>query len=329
MKSTHAFLRTENLSIGYKKKGVTNILFQDLHLQLEGGEMVCFMGPNGSGKSSLIKTLAGLQHALAGSVILPEKHTHLSKQIAVVLTDRVTGNLTARELITFGRYPYMDWRVQLKADDEVIIESAIDTVHVRPFVDRKISELSDGQLQMVMIARALTQDTPIILLDEPAAHLDLNNRLEVMKFLKAISRKSNKAILMSTHELDLALQFADRIWLAGNDRKISYGIPEDLILNGAFDRVFQFKGFDLRTGRVQHEIWKDETVFIRGTGHEMLWTKNALERNGFATKVVDTIEQDMAVAIEIKLEESKPRWLLQRHNRQYRLDSIADLIEHV
>ena len=132
-----------------------------------------------------------------------------------------------------------------------------------------------------MIARAVVQDTPIILLDEPTAHLDLNNRLEVMGLLRTLAHKSNKAILVSTHELDLAIQTADIIWLAGPDKKITTGIPEDLILNGTFDSVFQFKGFDLKTGRVHHEPHRGLSVHLTGAGHEYLWTKNALERNGF------------------------------------------------
>ncbi|MBA4057393.1 MAG: ABC transporter ATP-binding protein, partial [Marivirga sp.] len=136
-------------------------------------------------------------------------------------------------------------------------------------------------LQMVMIARAIAQDTPVILLDEPTAHLDLNNRVEIMKLLKNLARKTNKAILVATHELDLALQMSDVIWLTGKEKNILSGIPEDLVLNGTFDDVFQFKGFDLKTGKVQHEPHLGKTVQLIGEGYAYLWTKNALERKGF------------------------------------------------
>jgi iron complex transport system ATP-binding protein len=136
-------------------------------------------------------------------------------------------------------------------------------------------------MQLVMIARALAQNTPIVLLDEPTAHLDLNNRVEIMKLLRMLTRNTNKAILTATHELDLALQTADLIWLAGNDKKIRTGIPEDLVLTGVFDEVFRFKGFDLRTGKVTHAVTRDQVLKVEGEGHELLWTKNALERCGF------------------------------------------------
>ena len=132
-----------------------------------------------------------------------------------------------------------------------------------------------------MIARALAQETAIILLDEPTAHLDLNNRVEVMRLLRLLAHDTNRAILVATHELDLALQTTDLIWLAGKNKNIITGIPEDLVLNGTFDSIFEFKGFDLKTGKVQHEAHRGRTVQLIGDGHQLLWTKNALERSGY------------------------------------------------
>jgi len=133
-----------------------------------------------------------------------------------------------------------------------------------------------------MIARALAQETPVLLLDEPTAHLDLNHRVEIMKLLLGLARKKNKAILVATHELDLALQTADEIWLATTDKKIKTGIPEDLVLDGSFDEIFRFKGFDLKTGKIQHASHQVNSINLQGEGHEFLWTKNALEREGFS-----------------------------------------------
>jgi iron complex transport system ATP-binding protein len=134
---------------------------------------------------------------------------------------------------------------------------------------------------MVLIARALAQQTPILFLDEPTAHLDLNNRMEIMSLLRRLAHEQNKAILVATHELDLALQMADEIWLAMPDKKIKSGIPEDLVLDGSFDEVFQFKGFDLKTGKVKHTPYRERKINLIGEGPEFLWTKNALEREGF------------------------------------------------
>lgn len=279
-------LQTTALSIGYPNQPGGRPLLTDLNLTLYQGQLVCFMGPNGIGKSTLIRTLAGLQAPLAGRVaIVPaagETEARIPESIALVLTHRLTAmQMTAGELITFGRYPYLDWRVTLSTADHAIIQHAIAAVNIGHLVDKKIYALSDGQLQLVMIAKALAQDTPIIMLDEPTAHLDLNNRVEIMKLLQRLAHDSGKAILMATHELDLALQMADAIWLADNAQNIVTGIPEDLVLDGTFDRIFQFKGFDLRTGRIQHPVHRGTPVYLTGDGHTYRWTRNALERAGF------------------------------------------------
>ncbi len=172
-------------------------------------------------------------------------------------------------------------------------------------LDKDINELSDGQLQMAMIARALAQDTPVMLMDEPTAHLDLNNRLEIMNILLRLTRSMNKAILVSTHELDLALQTADEIWLAGSNKSILTGIPEDLVLSAVFDEIFRFKGFDLRTGKVQHEIRHSIIIKVTGEGHELLWTKNAFERNGFAVG-----DKQMSHTVQVKNFPGKTQWVI-------------------
>lgn len=287
-------LSLQSLTVGYQTEAVSNVLFENLHLTLQSNELVCFMGPNGIGKSTLIRTLAGLQKSLnliQGARSLPTEYTDTQPNtIAVVLTDKITAvNMTVIELISYGRYPYLDWKLDIKKEDLELIEKAIELTRVQHLIQKKLYELSDGQMQMAMIARALAQNTPILLLDEPTAHLDLNNRVEIMNLLRQLARQEGKAVLVSTHELDLALQTADLIWLAGRDRNIITGIPEDLVLSGVFDEIFQFKGFDLKTGRVEHEPWRGITVGLKGDGYEYLWTKNALERNGFQVQSNSTI----------------------------------------
>jgi iron complex transport system ATP-binding protein len=268
-------LNTTNLTIGYQ-----SALLENLNLELRAGELVCFMGPNGIGKSTLIRTLAGLQSPRAGSVHILGG-TRVNK-LAVVLTEKISAShMTVRDLVTFGRYPYLNWSITLSDHDTRIIDEAIDMVRIRDLSQKKLHQLSDGQVQMAMLARALAQETPIILLDEPTAHLDLNNRIEIMRLLRNLAHKTNRAILVATHELDLALQTTDRIWLTGKNKNVITGIPEDLVLNGTFDDIFQFKGFDLKTGKVQHESHTGKTIQLTGSDADHLWTKNALERNGF------------------------------------------------
>jgi iron complex transport system ATP-binding protein len=273
MKQGAPILTAKELAAGYQKNAP---LFSNLSLTLHAGELVCLMGPNGAGKSTLIRTLAGLQPRLRG-----ELSNHDEKHVAVVLTDKVSAShMTAGELITYGRYPHLGWSVSLTDADHKLIREVIKQVRVEHLINSRLYELSDGQLQMVMIARALVQDTPVLLLDEPTAHLDLNNRLEIMNLLRELAHQQNKAVLVATHELDLALQTADFIWLVASGG-IRRGIPEDLVLDGSFDNVFRLKGFDLKTGRVHHKPFRNQTIQIDGNGPEVLWTKNALERNGF------------------------------------------------
>ena len=319
------YLSTDDLRIGYARKGQTNLLFEKLNLSLRVGEMVCFMGPNGAGKSSLLRTLAGLQAPLSGKIRLttPTGREARAKQIAVVLTDRInTLNLTVEEIISFGRYPYLGWNIRLTETDKAIIKTAIGQVRLTGILRKKVYELSDGQLQMVMIARALAQGTSIILLDEPTAHLDLNNRLEIMNLLRDLARETQKAILLATHELDLALQTADIVWLTGNNRNILQGLPEDLVLNGAFDDIFQLKGFDLRTGKIRHQPYRDVNIRLSGEGAGYLWTKNALERNGF------NVSRDAGeVRITLVEQGTSLKWVTEKNNSIEHADSLQKLME--
>jgi iron complex transport system ATP-binding protein len=318
-------LSTTDLRIGYAADKKENCLFENLTLDLRQGELVCLMGPNGIGKSSLIRTIAGLQDSLGGSIDIKHSHSKKSEVISVVLTDKITTlNMTVYDLVTFGRYPYVSWNIRLTDGDREIIDRAISHVHIEHLRDQKLSELSDGQLQMAMIARAFAQNTPIVLLDEPTAHLDLNNRVEIMKLLKSLARLTKKAILVSTHELDLALQMADLIWLAGRRKNMLTGIPEDLVLQGAFDSIFQFKGFDLKTGKVQHEVFQQKAVCLNGSGPDYLWTKNALERNGFRVT-----EEPQTTEVMLRSNGDELNWLLKKSGGSQTFQTLESLLKSI
>jgi iron complex transport system ATP-binding protein len=325
--SRNISLSIASLKVGFQTTSASNFtLFENLNLELPAGQLVCFMGPNGVGKSSLIRTISRLQKPLAGTVrVFDEVLDNPSKAISVVLTDRISNtNLTGYELISLGRYPYLGWNLSLNESDRSIVDNAIKRVNVQHLIHQKISELSDGQLQMIMIARALAQDTPIILLDEPTAHLDLNNRVEVMKLLREITRTTKKSILVSTHELDLALQTADYIWLAGNKKNIMTGIPEDLVLDGSFDAIFQFKGFDLKTGRIQHHANRDIQLELRGDGYEYLWTKNALERTGYTVN-----SSNGQHVITVNRKSSTLEWVFGDQESDVSFSSISALLDYL
>ncbi len=308
-------LQTKSLSVGYRSGQTPVVLFEDITLSLLFGKLTCLMGPNGIGKSTLIRTLAGLQKPLAGEVAVLHE-----KKIALVLTDKILAtNMTVFDLVSYGRYPYLDWGISFSTNDLKIVEQSLDDVHIWSLAHKKVEELSDGQLQLAMIARALAQETPVILLDEPTAHLDLNHRVEIMKLLLGLSQKKNKSILVATHELDLALQTADFVWLTSTDKKIKTGIPEDLVLDGSFDELFQFKGFDLKTGKVQHVSHRKTIVNLVGEGHAFLWTKNALEREGFS------VASEGKVSVLIDIQGESLRWILERSA----VNSIAQLLENL
>lgn len=219
-------ISTNNLTIGYPGR----VVQRDLSLALQVGEMVCMLGPNGCGKSTLLRTLAGLQPALSGTFeIAPSPHSLITSSphnnIALVLTERLSlDNTTIHDVVAMGRYPYTSFLGGLSEDDERIIEQALVDVGLvtplspyRQVASSPFNDHSDGEKQRALIAKALTQQTPIILLDEPTAHLDLPNRVRVLQMLRRVAHEQGKTILISTHELDLAIQLSDRILLMSED----------------------------------------------------------------------------------------------------------------
>ena len=214
----------------------------DLTFSLHAGEMVCMLGPNGCGKSTLLRTLAGLQPALSG------EYTHSdAKNIALVLTERLSmDNTTVHDVVALGRYPYSSFLDGLKKEDEHIIEESLRQVG---FADKQIANTfftahSDGEKQRILIAKALAQQTPIILLDEPTAHLDLPHRILILRLLRTLAHEQNKTILISTHELDLALALSDRILLMTPNKGIQLDTAENLKKTDAFTSAFSMDIFN-------------------------------------------------------------------------------------
>jgi len=285
-----SILTTHHLSIGYSKKGKTDVIQSELNLELRSGELVCLIGPNGSGKSTLLRTLTGLQKPLSGKTSIDGKEISKLKQlekallIALVLTERVDiENATVYNLVSLGRHPHSNWWGNITEKEDLIIREAIEMVHLEHKIHQNINELSDGERQRAMIAKALAQNTPIIMLDEPTAHLDLPNRVEIMLLLHKLAHKTDKAILLSTHELDIALQAADRIWLISSERGVECGVPEDLVFNGNFNRAFESKSyvFNAANGNFSMNYPMTKKVWVSGDKTRMYWTLRALARAGY------------------------------------------------
>ncbi|WP_310397784.1 ABC transporter ATP-binding protein [Hymenobacter sp.] len=284
-------LTAEDLAVGYfVNRKTPRPVTGPLRLALWPGELVCLLGPNGAGKSTLLRTLAGLQPPLSGRLDLGGTALarlsagERARRLSIVLTDRVdAGNLTVRELVSLGRHPHTGWLGTLSAHDEAQVSAALAATDTEAYARRPVGELSDGERQKVLLARAVAQDTPLVLLDEPTAHLDLPNRVALMRLLHRLARQTGKAILLSTHELDLALQAADRVWLLAADGALRTGTPEDLVLSGAFAAAFAREGlaFDPATGTFALHAPAGPTVQLRGDGAAAFWTRRALEREGF------------------------------------------------
>ena len=234
-------LTTYNLEVGYKRKKVLS----NIDLVINSGEVVTILGANGIGKSTLIKTLTGEISPIGGQVIVAGKpiesytQKELSKHIAIVTTDKVqAGGLKVIELINLGRHPHTGYFGRLADKDIQIVRKAMNDVGIAHKENSYLSELSDGERQKVMIARAIAQQTPIIILDEPFSFLDTASRIEILSLLKNICRTDNVGILLSSHDVSQAMRMSDRIVLVDKDREITVGTPYDLICNNKIQNMF-------------------------------------------------------------------------------------------
>ena len=289
-KTQHLTIELRHLRTGYTERRRSVVISPDLSLSIRPGEIVMLMGPNGSGKSTLMHTMAGLLPPLAGEVQLGEKPLssltmkEVARQLSLVLTERIpAGNMDVWEVVTIGRYPYTGFRGVLSTEDKRICEEALATCRLTELRERIFDTLSDGEKQRVMIARALAQETPLILLDEPTAHLDLPSRLEVTTMLRTLAHKLGKSILISTHELDLALGWADTVWLLDRSGAITAKAPEDLILDGDIERVFGDPRlrFDQERGEFSIAEEPGQQIHLTGEGLRYSWTCRALHRLGY------------------------------------------------
>ncbi|WP_036821398.1 ABC transporter ATP-binding protein [Polaribacter sp. Hel1_85] len=240
----HIILKTENLSIGYQQKKDAKIVASKINLEIEKGKLVTVLGKNGIGKSTLLRTLSKVQKPILGDVFIHQKklqeltEKELSTQLSLVLTERLPeSQLTVYELIALGRQPYTNWIDKLSEKDIEKVETAIHQTEIAHLKNRRFYELSDGQLQRVLIARALAQDTEIIILDEPTAHLDMHHTIKIFSLLKKLVAETQKTVVISSHEVNLSIQLADEIILI-TENTLHSGTPKKLIEENAFDTLF-------------------------------------------------------------------------------------------
>lgn len=249
-------IELRGLKIGYQARRNVKVVADGINATIKQGELTCLLGANGIGKSTLLRTLSAFQPKLGGEILIEGREIdgfsdrELSRMIGVVLTEKPeVRNMTVREMVSLGRSPYTDfWGNYTDADRQVVGE-AIGQIGIEALAERLVETLSDGERQKVMIAKALAQQTPVIYLDEPTAFLDFPSKVEIMLLLRSICRSSRKTVFLSTHDLELALQIADCVWLMDGDNGLSTGTPQQLAANGVLTKFVERKGihFDKST----------------------------------------------------------------------------------
>lgn len=299
-------IRLDDLSIGYSiKKHHTKEVASHIQATIRSGELTCLLGENGVGKSTLLRTLSAFQPKLGGHIWLlgreVESYTdrQLSRIISVVLTERCEiRNMTVRDLVGMGRSPYTGFWGRLSQNDWEVVDRSIRLVGIEVLASRMVHTLSDGERQKVMIAKALAQETPIIFLDEPTAFLDYPSKVEIMQLLYRLIQTTEKTIFLSTHDLDLALEIADKIWLMERKQGITVGTPEDLALSGRLKSFFSGRGvvFDDDSGLYRIQMQYKYRIGIRGEGVRYLMLRKALQRCGIR---VDNPASAVAPFIEV------------------------------
>ena len=252
----HIILKTKDLYIGYTTKSTQTIVASNIDIELQKGELIGLVGANGIGKSTLLRTLTNVQNPIKGSIIINDKiltdynSVELAKTMSLVLTEQIVSkNLLVFELVALGRQPYTNWVGNLSKDDIDIINLSLKQTNIEDLKHKKCFELSDGQLQKAMIARALAQDTNLIILDEPTTHLDMHHKAYILKLLQRLSKDTGKTILFSSHEIDLAIQLCDKMIVMTKNKVVSNS-PYNLITKGTFKTLFpkDLISFDENTG---------------------------------------------------------------------------------
>lgn len=320
-------IELKNVSVGYEQTGGTPLeILKDINYDAAPGEMVALVGSNGIGKSTLLRTMVGFQKYFAGEVKVNGSELdeigikELARIMSFVSTENIrVANMTVFDLVAYGRFPYTNWMGKLTETDRQKVDDAIQKVGLQGFENRQITRVSDGERQRAMIARAVAQDTPVIILDEPTAFLDVSNKYEIFHLLQVLAHERGKTIILSTHDLNIALREVDKLWIV-TDNGLFQGAPEDAVLGGWLNRLFQNEniGFDLQEGEYFFKKDFKAKVKVEGEGLPLTWTLRALNRVGY--QIVVKAEPDFHVLV------NENKWTLKSKNQTQTFHSIYQLL---
>jgi iron complex transport system ATP-binding protein len=322
---------TRELAVGYRSRRARREVLTGLNLSAHPGELVCLLGPNGVGKSTLLRTLAKMQPALGGTIemggsdLRTLSQMDLARRLGVLLTERPPlGSLTAQRVVELGRYPHSGWFGRLQPRDLQAVAWALQSVGAVPLAMRDFAQLSDGERQRVMIARALAQEPLLLILDEPTAFLDVPSRVELMGLLRRLARDEGLAIVLSSHDLELALRTADTVWLVMSDGRVSAGAPEDVVFAGDVAAAFEStnirflpeeRTFRLTTGARGRAA-------VHGDGLRAALAGAVLEREGYAVGA-ETEREDARLTVRVRSD--GPEWRAAAGGRQGEGSTFAAL----
>ena len=318
---------TRGLEIGYMRKKTISVM-KDLSLRARRGELVALIGRNGTGKSTLLRTLVGLQPALAGEVMLDGVALHetgssqLPRIVSFVSTEPVAlRNIRVRDVVALGRFPYTNWIGTLTESDNMAVIAALEATGIAAMGERSIDSISDGEKQRTLIARSLAQDTGLLVMDEPTAFLDLPSRYGIVSLLRRLTREKGKCVIYSTHDLDTAINEADRIWLMTGGG-VTEGAPEDLMLTGSLARAFESPqlSFSINDGTFSFVRGRQNTIALEGRGKAAKLTMRALARCGYTT------DPDAPRIVKIYERGHVTEWVVTDGSNEKRYGSLYDLV---
>ena len=290
-------LALHSLEIGYTSGRSGNVLLPPLTATAKAGELIAVIGRNGIGKSTLLRTLAGLQPSLGGDIYVKGKNLRkyskleLAQEVGYISTEIVkVSKMTVYELVALGRFPHTNWIGTIDKENRNIILDSLSKTNMSGFTDRFISELSDGERQRAMIARILAQDTGIMVMDEPLAFLDISSKYEILHLMQQLSLTESKTIIFSTHELNMAINQSDKIWLINNNCLVE-GAPEDLMIAGIFDNLFDSPSvkFNSESGTFSFRSAEMKSIYLEGEGTHRHWTEKAINRAGYSVSTLKSI----------------------------------------